>query len=89
MREIDLEVKRIIDECMETTREIMRTRRAVLDQITQELIEVEVMDAERLQKILDAHRTGPQLKPGTYIEKPPREETTESRSENLPAEGSA
>lgn len=89
MREIDLEVKRIIDECMETTREIMRTRRAVLDQITQELVEVEVMDAERLQKILDAHRTGPQLKPGTYIEKLPREETTESRSENLPAEGSA
>jgi cell division protease FtsH len=89
MREIDLEVKRIIDECMETTREIMRTRRAVLDQITQELIEVEVMDAERLQKILDAHRTGPQLKPGTYIEKLPRDEATESRPENLPAEGSA
>jgi cell division protease FtsH len=89
MREIDLEVKRIIDECMETTREIMRTRRAVLDQITKELIEVEVMDAERLQKILDAHRTGPQLKPGTYIEKLPRDEATESRPENLPAEGSA
>ena len=72
MREIDLEVKRIVDECMETSHEIMRTRRAALDQLTRELIEVEVMDSERLQKILDAHRTGPQLKPGTFVEKPAR-----------------
>ncbi len=90
MREIDLEVKRIIDECMETTREIMRSRRAVLDQITKELIEVEVMDSVRLQKILDAHRTGPQLKPGTFVEKPVREETLIEFGETLPmAEGSA
>ncbi len=90
MREIDLEIKRIVDECMETTREIMRSRRAVLDQITKELIEVEVMDSERLQKILDAHRTGPQLKPGTFVEKPVREEALGERVDSLPAaEGSA
>ena len=91
LREIDLEVKRIVDECMETSREIMRLRRPALDQITRELIEVEVMDSERLQKILDAHRTGPQLKPGTFIEKPTREETlSEARTEGRSsAEGSA
>lgn len=89
LREIDLEVKRIVDECMETTREIMNSRRAVLDQITKELIEVEVMDAERLQKILDAHRTGPQLKPGTYVEKPLRDETSEDSGDGLAIEGSA
>ncbi len=90
MREIDVEIKRIVDECMETTREIMRSRRAVLDQITKELIEVEVMDSERLQKILDAHRTGPQLKPGTFVDKPVREETLMERIDSLPtAEGSA
>ncbi len=88
IREIDLEVKRIVDECMETTREIMRSRRAVLEQITKELIEVEVMDSDQLQKILDAHRTGPQLKPGTFVEKPMREEP-EIRADILPAEGSA
>jgi len=91
MREIDLEVKRIVDECMETSREIMRMRRPALDQITRELIEVEVMDSERLQKILDAHRTGPQLKPGTYVEKSAREGTlSEARSGVRPAaDGSA
>ena len=88
LREIDLEIKRIVDECLETSREIMRSRRAVLDQITQELIEVEVMDSDRLQKILDAHRTGPQLKPGTFVEKPAREEMLiEPRSDGLPAAG--
>ncbi|HWL07421.1 MAG TPA: ATP-dependent zinc metalloprotease FtsH [Planctomicrobium sp.] len=65
LREIDLEIRRIIDECMEISREILRSRRPVLEQMTTELIEREVMNAEQLQKILDAHKTGPQLKPGT------------------------
>jgi cell division protease FtsH len=68
IREIDLEVKRIIDECMATAREILLSRRVVLEQITRELIEVEVMDSERLNKILDSHKVGPQIKPGTYID---------------------
>ncbi len=90
MREIDLEVKRIIDECMETSREIMRSRRPVLDQITNELIEVEVIDSERLQRILDAHHTGPQLKPGTFVEKSLRDEARIEYGDSLPmAEGSA
>ena len=33
--------------------------------MTKELLEVEVMDAEHLKRILDAHKTGPQLVPGT------------------------
>jgi cell division protease FtsH len=70
LREIDLEVKRIVDECMATARETLAQRRAVLEHLTRELIEVEVMDAEQLQRILDEHRRGPQLKPGTFIERP-------------------
>jgi cell division protease FtsH len=70
LREIDLEVKRIVDDCMETARDILKRRRAVLEQITRELIEVEVMDAEQLHKILDAHKTGPQLVPGTFVDRP-------------------
>lgn len=91
MREIDIEVKRIVDESMETTRDIMRSRRAALDQITRELIEVEVMDSEQLQRILDAHHTGPQLKPGTFIERPARDEySAEARTEgNSASDGTA
>jgi hypothetical protein len=28
------------------------------------------MDAEQLHKILDAHKTGPQLVPGTFVDRP-------------------
>jgi cell division protease FtsH len=69
VREIDLEVKRIIDECMDTAREVLKSRREVLEHMTRDLIEREVMDAEQLHQILDAHKTGPQIKPGTFVEK--------------------
>jgi cell division protease FtsH len=70
LREIDVEVKRIVDECMETARDILRHRRAVLEHMTRDLIEVEVMDADQLQRILDSHKTSPQLKPGTFVDRP-------------------
>jgi cell division protease FtsH len=70
IREIDLEVKRIIDECMQIARDTLVQRREVLEHLTRDLIEVEVMDAQQLQCILDQHRKGPQLKPGTFVERP-------------------
>ena len=69
LREIDLEVRRIIDDCMETTREIIRSRRDVLEHMTKELLEKEVMSSQELTEILDKYRTGPQLKPGTSVSK--------------------
>ncbi len=74
IREIDLEVRRIIDECMQTARDILGSRRGVLEHMTRDLIESEVMDGDRLQRILDEHKTGPQIKPGTYVEKAPGRE---------------
>ena len=74
LREIDLEIRRIIDECMEISREILRSRREVLEQMTKELIEREVMNSEQLQAILDAAKTGPQLKPGTAAARAAAEE---------------
>lgn len=65
VREIDLEVKRILDEATQTVREILRARRAALDHMSRELMESEVMDAEHLKRILDKHRTSPQISPGT------------------------
>ena len=69
-REIDLEIKRIVDDCMTTARDVLAQRQPVLEHMTKDLIEDEVMDAEQLQAILDAHKTGPQLKPGTSVGKP-------------------
>ena len=65
VREIDLEVKRIIDEAAETAHEILSTRREVLEHMVKDLLEVEVMNAGHLQRILDEHQTGPKIKPGT------------------------
>ena len=66
IREIDLEVKRIIDASYEQTLEIMQSRRQVLEQMTRELIEVETMDADHLKRILDEHHPGAQIVPGTF-----------------------
>ena len=64
--DIDLEVKSILDGCYDQVLEIIRNRRSVLDRMTDELMEVEVMDADHLKRILDEERTGPQIVPGTY-----------------------
>ncbi len=66
IREIDLEVKKIIDAGYAQTLEIIRSRRQVLEQMTRELIEVETMDADHLKRILDEHHPGAQIVPGTF-----------------------
>ena len=81
IREIDLEVKRIIDASYEQTLEIIQSRRQVLEQMTRELIEVETMDADHLKRILDEHHPGAQIVPGTH----PKAGTVESTTEPAPA----
>lgn len=88
LREIDLEIRRIIDECMEIAREILRSQRPVLEQMTAELIEREVMNSDQLKVILDAHKTRPQLMPGTSLPRPvpaPAEEPSPGASGAWPA----
>jgi cell division protease FtsH len=67
IREIDLEVRRIVDTCGKTAFEILTGRRAVLEQMSRELLECEVMDADHLRTIIDQHKTAPQLSPGTFV----------------------
>ncbi len=81
VREIDVEVKRIIDQGYQTAYDILTDRRELLDHMTRELIEVEVMAAEHLERILDQHKTGPQIKPGTHAKSATEDEEPES-SEN-------
>ena len=65
-REIDLEVKRIIDEAIDKVRYILEARKESLIGLTKRLMEVESVDATELKKIIDANSPGPWLLvPGT------------------------
>lgn len=83
IREIDLETKRIVDECFNTAFDIVQRRRKVLEQMTKELLEVEVMDIDHLKRILDEHYDGPQLVPGTSATLPIAEPESVSSAESL------
>jgi cell division protease FtsH len=68
-REIDEEVRRIIDTAMERVRRIMESRRVALEAITKRLIECEVIDGDELRTIIEASIGTPQLVPGTEAER--------------------
>ena len=64
-REIDQEVKHIIDESIEKVRHILETRRNSLEALAQRLIQKEVIDAAELREIIDASSPSPVIVPGT------------------------
>ena len=64
-REIDVEVKRIIDEAVERVRNTLKERKPALVALTERLIEVESVDSEELKIIMDENTPGPLLVPGT------------------------
>jgi cell division protease FtsH len=70
-REIDQEVKRIIDEALEQTRRVLASRRAALEAITAELLEKEVIDAPTLGQLIEQASPGPKIVPGTTTERKP------------------
>ena len=65
MREIDQEVRRILDESLGKVRHILELRRPALVGLTKRLIEVESVDAEELQRIMEETSPGPLVVPGT------------------------
>lgn len=71
IREIDLEIKRIIDHAYDSVMDILQAHRPVLEHLTKDLIEIEVMDADHLESVLQQYKTVPQIKPGTYVPNPP------------------
>ncbi len=89
IREIDLEVKRLIDEANTTVREILTQRRAVLEQMTRELVDVEIMDGSHLKRILDEHVTTPHIKPGTHakLARETESDQTSGNANRKPMEG--
>jgi cell division protease FtsH len=64
-REIDEEVRRIIDESIEKVRHILDVRRSALESLTRRLIEVESVDSSELKRIIEETSPGPFLAPGT------------------------
>ncbi len=66
-REIDQEIKRIIDESLEKARHILETRRKALEALAAALIEKEVIDSEELKRIIEANSTSPLIVPGTTM----------------------
>ncbi|MGI6419260.1 MAG: ATP-dependent zinc metalloprotease FtsH [Thermoguttaceae bacterium] len=74
-REIDEEIRRIIDESLHHVRQILEARRAALVALANRLIEKEVIDTEELKEIVEANSPNPQIVPGTTGTKrsaPPR-----------------
>lgn len=78
LREIDLEVKRLVDEGYRTAYEALTERREILDHLSRELFETETMAAEQMHAIINEHRGGPKIMPGTSVERI-AEQSAESR----------
>ncbi|MHB1422641.1 MAG: ATP-dependent zinc metalloprotease FtsH [Gemmataceae bacterium] len=64
-REIDVEVRSIIENATSAVREVLLARRAALEAIALRLMEKEVMDRTELMHLLEQHIPGPRLVPGS------------------------
>ena len=64
-REIDQEIRHIIDTSLEKVRHVLEGRRSVLIALAETLIEKEVMDTEELKEIIERVAESPMIVPGT------------------------
>jgi cell division protease FtsH len=72
-REIDMEVRKIIDDATEEVRGILQGRRAALEALAKLLVEKEVVDGAELRRVLDENDPGPKLVPASAaVEEPIR-----------------
>ncbi len=67
-REIDREVRRILEESLAKVREILAARHAALLAVARQLIVIESLDAPELKRIIEENSAGPQVVPGTGME---------------------
>ncbi|MBP6594799.1 MAG: hypothetical protein KA255_17380, partial [Candidatus Obscuribacter sp.] len=56
-QQIDRDIKKIVDECLETTRNLIKSKRSELDAIAKALVEKETLYYRDLVAILEPHRT--------------------------------
>jgi len=87
-REIDEEIKHIIDRLLEKVRHILQSRREALVALAERLIEQEVIDTEELKQIIEAASPSPKIVPGTdEVAKHPAEEKPGESPESKAADG--
>lgn len=83
---IDKEVKAIIDSCYETAKEILTSRRALMDKIAGVLLEREVIDAEEFEKLMSEHENS-ESQTESQKESESKPELPEARIDTLPETG--
>ncbi len=71
-KEIDVELKRILEKALDNVTEILKSRYDALVAVAKRLIEIESVDSAELKRIIEEHTPGPQVVPGTS-ELPKRE----------------
>lgn len=86
--EIDLEVKRIIDEAVERVRDILSDRRVLLEKLSARLVEKEVIDATELKEVIEQFSPTPHVVPGTDKEPARRAATANAPPQQKRAEPS-
>ncbi|MCC9607280.1 ATP-dependent zinc metalloprotease FtsH [Blastopirellula sp. JC732] len=91
-REIDIEIKRILDEMLQKTRSLLSDRRDALIALAKRLIEVESVDGEELRRVIEEHSHGPRIVPGTDAPKRTRvtgEAEKQDEGDSSTAEGAS
>ena len=87
-REIDMEVRKIIQDALDEVRKILVDRRAALDAVAKRLMEKETIDGKELSDILETYYPGPKLvHASTAIlsaERPGDEESRATRESKVP-----
>ena len=87
-REIDQEVRRIIDEALGRSRHILEVRRDALEKLTLRLIEDEAIDSDEFATIMQESISGPRVVPGTMSVEPAEEPTSEPSEIEAPRQAS-
>ena len=64
-REIDMEIRKIIEEAIIEVRKILLDRRAALDAVAKLLMEKETIEGDDLRGLLESHSPGPKLVPAS------------------------
>ena len=83
-REIDQEIRRILDESLEKVRQILETRQKALLALASRLIEKEVIDNDELRAVVEENSPSPLIVPGTSSPKRPSVARAESSDAEPP-----
>ena len=87
-REIDLEVRKIVEDALGEVRTILVDRRAALEAVAKRLMEKETIDGKDLRDILESHYPGPKLVPASTAiisaDRPGDDEVKDVRESKVP-----